>query len=118
MLAQPLIHPRRSADERSAPPPAELHCPGTSPEQRAFHFATRSVAPHAVSAAVAPVCPRCKSPVTGDAVRPGPGLGTFCRPCFDAWDRESEALELEFGGAVVPDPEIELEADPAAGRAA
>jgi len=44
-----------------------------------------------------PVCRLCGRLARGGAVRPGPSFGSVHRTCFIAWDREEEALELEFG---------------------
>ncbi len=69
--------------------------------------------------AIGPVCRLCASQVAGDSVRPGPELGAVHRACFIAWDREQEALELEFGGiAYAPDPDPDLEASESLPRAA
>ncbi len=69
--------------------------------------------------ATGPVCRLCASQVTGDSVRPGPEFGAVHRACFIAWDREQEALELEFGGiAYAPDPDPDLEVVESLPRAA
>ena len=71
-----------------------------------------------------PLCRLCARPARGNAVTPGPTLGKVHRACFIVWDREQEALELEFGrGFHLPDPmasrtDIELEPDRSSADAA
>jgi len=70
------------------------------------------------------VCRFCMRPAHRDTITAGPSLGKVHRACFTDWDRQQEALELEFGrGFNLSDPiaagtDLEIESDTLSASAA
>lgn len=88
--------------------------PGRSAVVRTLDLHSRGIASR-TSPRAAKLCRFCSSPASGNTVIPGPAFGHVHESCFAAWDREQEALELEFARAAsfpLPDSlELELDRD-------